>query len=181
MENGHSRKQTSGTSKENEMTEDSKTAQTSTIIQEADDFIDKWTSGEIVVNYERANVLESTTEAGKNFWGKPKKLKHQFCNDLGFLIARYQLHRDIDTAIGRYEAAFNLMMLVQKGWAFGALKDVKQQTRDHEQESERLKEQNDALRKLNDKLAIENKRLRNLLPNVVNKQKGDTEIGDVGK
>jgi hypothetical protein len=181
MENGDSRKQTRGNSEESGITKGSKTAQPSTIIQEADDFTDKWMNGEIVVNYERAKFLESTTEDGKNFWGRPKKTKQQFCNDLGFLIARYQLHSDRKTTVECYGVAFELMVLVHKGWAYGALKDAKEQKRDYEQEIERLKEQNDALRKLNDRLATENRRLRNLFPDATNKKKGDAEIGDVGK
>jgi hypothetical protein len=181
MENGDSRKQTSGNSEEIGIAKGLKTAQSSTIIQEADDFTHKWTNGEIIVNYERAKSLEITMEEGKNFWGRPKKRKYPFCNNIGTLIANYQFQRDIGTLTGRYQAALDLMALVHRGWAFNALKDAKQQQRDYEQEIERLKEQIDTLRKLNDKFVTENKRLRNLLPNAVTNGKGDTEVSDVGK
>lgn len=181
MENGDSRKQTSGNSEEIGIGKGLKTAQSSAIIQEADDFTHKWTNGEITVNYEKAKSLTITMEEGKNFWGRPKKRVHPFCNDIGTLIARYQVQRDIGTLQEQYIAAFDLMNLVHRGWAFNALKDAKDQQRDYEQEIERLKEQIDTLRKLNDKLAIENKRLRNLLPNAVKKEKEGTEVGDVGK
>jgi len=181
MENGDSRKQTSGNSEEIGIAKKSKTAQSSTIIQEADDFTHKWTNGEIIVNYERAKSLEITKEEGKNFCGRPKKRKYPFCNNIGTSIANYQFQRDIGTQIERYEAAFDLMALVHRGWAFNALKDAKQQQRDYEQEIERLNERIDTLRKLNDKLVAENKRLHNLLPDAVTKGKGDTEVGDVEK
>src|SRR4030067_1999526 len=105
-----------------------------TMIREADLFVRQWTSGEITVNFERAKDLQITSQEEKNFWGRPKKRKKPFCNDLGVLISEYQLCRDVGTPERRYQSAFELLSLVNRAYAFGAIKNVKQQQRDYEQE-----------------------------------------------
>lgn len=178
MENGNNRQQKSGNSKETVTTK----AVVPPIVQAADDFTNKWTKNEIVVDFERAKDLQitETDETETNFLGRPKKKKHAFCNEIGFLIAKYQLYRDTGTPRELYNAAFELMSVVQKGQAFNAFKDTTQEQRNYEQEIERLNQQLESTRKLNDKLAKENKRLHNLLPDALRKKSdGNTEIGDV--
>lgn len=178
MENGDNGKQTSRNSEET-IAKETPTAQPSPIIQEADDFTHKWTTGEIIVDYEMAKTLRFTTQRDEtNFLGRPKKHTESFCNVIGYQVAHYQLTRDTGTMRDRYDAAFELMALVQRARAFNAFKDATKQQRDYEQEIESLKERINNLLKLNNELALDNKRLHNLLPNAP-KGKGDTEVGEV--
>jgi hypothetical protein len=146
----------------------------SVVVAEVEDFIKRFTSGELVLLPEAKTMIVTATE-GKNFLGRPKKITRNFNDLLGHAIAEYQLQKDVNPRI-RLDSAYTVLDLIQRAHAYGVIRDTKQQAMAYEQEIERLKEQLHACRTLNNKLTQENKTLHNLLPNA---KKDDTEVGDV--
>ena len=149
----------------------------SVVIAEVEDFIKHYDSGELVLTLE-AKKMTFIEDLGRNFLGLPKKRKRPFPDCLAHAMTAYKLDKDIKPR-SRLESAYDLLDLIQRGRAYGIIRDPKQQAIAYEQEIERLKEQIGNLKNLNDKLTMENKRLHNLVPNKT-KGQGDTEIGDVG-
>jgi hypothetical protein len=149
----------------------------SVVITEVEDFIKRWTSGELIFTLETQNMT-ITYEIGKNFLGMTKKHTVNLPNNIGYAVATYQLQKDLGNPRARLERAYEVLALIQKARAFNLIRDTKQQAREYEQEIEQLKERVNSLVKLNNELVLENKRLHNLVPNRA-KSKGDTEVGDV--
>lgn len=183
MEDGNNRKPTSSNSKETIATLFK--PRPSVVITEVEEFLKRYRSGEEVLT-SKAEILETTfTTTKKNWLGREVKVQDTkaYCSALGYEIAIYLATKDAHPS-GVWEEAYNLLDLIERARAFGALLNAKQQAFHYEQEIERLKEQVDNLRKLNKDLATENKRLGNLLPDEIKKGKnnglGDTEVGDVG-
>jgi cysteinyl-tRNA synthetase len=151
----------------------------SIILAQVDDFIKRWNNGELVLT-DQAKDLEITFSIGeKHFWGSPKILKKRLPDYVGWAIARYQYERELGLSRVFLDTAYELLDTIQRARAYRAIVDTKQQITDYEKQIENLKEQNSSLRDLNTKLAMENKRLRNLLP--ADTRMGDTEVGDVEK
>jgi hypothetical protein len=144
----------------------------SVVIIEVEDFIKRFTNGELVLSPEAKNMTW-TAPIGKNFLGRPKNVTKRLPDIIGWAVATYQLNKDAIPR-SRLESAYELLDLRQRARAFGLIKNPQQQTRDYEQEIKQLKEQIASLRALNDKLTKENKRLHNLLP-IGN----DRDVGDV--
>jgi hypothetical protein len=149
----------------------------SVVITEVEDFIKRWTSGELIFTPETRNMT-ITYETGKNFLGMTKKRTVNLPNEIGDAVATYQLQKDLGNPRTRLERAYEVLALIQKVRAFNRIRDAKQQARESEQEIEQLKERVNSLVRLNNELVLENKRLHNLVPNRT-KSKGDTEVGDV--
>jgi hypothetical protein len=148
----------------------------SVVIAEVEDFIKRWTSGELIFIPE-TRKMTMIYEIGKNFLGMTKKRTVNFPNEIGAAVATYQLQKDLGNPRARLEMAYEVLALIQRARAFGLISDSKQQARAYETEIEQLKEQIANLRDLNDKLTLENKRLHNLLGPKADT--GDTEVGDV--
>lgn len=146
----------------------------SVVVTEVEDFIKRFTSGELVLLPEAKMMIVTTTE-GKNFLGRQKKIKRNLNDLLGHAIAKYQHDKDVNP-LNHLGSAYTVLDLIQRAHAYGVIRDVKQQSMAYEQEIERLKEQLYACMALNKKLTQENKRLHNLLPNA---KKGNTEVGDI--
>jgi hypothetical protein len=145
------------------------------VVTEVDDFIKHWTSGELIFTPETQNMT-ITFKIGKNFLGMIKKHTVNLPNEIGRAVATYQFHKDFRNPQATLESAYHVLVLVQKARAFGLIRDPKQQTREYEQEIEQLKERVNSLTELNNKLALENKRLHNLLGG---NSRGGAEVGDV--
>jgi hypothetical protein len=146
-----------------------------------EEFLNNYKSGEEKIDTVRAKDLTvTTTIIEKNWLGRPKQVAHKtfFSDALGGAIASYQASKEVGYNF-RWEAAYKLLDLVQKGRVFGAIRNAKQQRQNYEQEIARLKEQVESLKTLNDKLLAENKLLHGIA-DTKTKDKGDTEIGDVG-
>jgi hypothetical protein len=120
-----------------------------------------------------ARKMTWTAEIGKIFLGRPKKMQRCLPDIIGCAIAVYQHNKDVSPRL-RFESASELLDLIQRARAFRVIRNPKQQARAYEQEIEQLKEQINSLTDLNKKLALENKRLHNLVDN-----RGDTQVGDV--
>lgn len=151
----------------------------SAVITEVEDFIKRWTSGELIFTPE-TRKMAITYDVGKNFLGMTKKRTINLPNEIGYAITDYQLQKDLGNPRAKLEMAYNVLALIQRARAFNLIRDAKQQAREYEQEIEQLKERVNNLLKLNNELVLENKRLHNLVPNA-KKGKGDTEVGEVGK
>lgn len=154
------------------------TIRPSVVIAEVEDFVKRFSSGELILAPEAKDYSDIQT-IGKNFLGRPKIVKTKLPSALGYYIATYQFQTDINPR-ARLETAYELLAMIQRARAFGIIKDPKQQTKDYEHEIEQLKERINSLIKLNDKLVQENKTLHNFVGHK-SKGKGDTEIGDVTK
>jgi hypothetical protein len=147
----------------------------SVVIAEVEDFIKKFSGGELVLSSE-ARTMTWSTRIGKNFLGLQRKIKKSFPDAFGYTIANYQIDRELSPSL-RLKSAYDLLDLIQRARAWGVIKNVKQQAFAYEQEIEKLKEQIANLKSLNEKLTVENKRLHNPVPEKRNNK--NTQVGDV--
>ena len=148
------------------------------VIDEVEDFIKRFTARELVLLPQAQTMLVTFSEGEKDLSGRLKNKKGYLNDLLGHAIAEYQRCKDFALP-NRYDSAFAVFELIQRAHAYGVIRDVKQQTIAYEQEIERLKKQLDDCMTLNQKMALENKRLHNLVPNF-DSRKGKTEVGNVG-
>ena len=102
--------------------------------------------------------------------------KNNYCDAIGGAITAYQVSKELNYHL-KWEHAYELLDLIQRGKVYGVIKDKEKQERDYQSEIEQLKQRLDSSEKLIDKLAKENKMLRNLFPE--NKISGGWETGDV--
>jgi hypothetical protein len=147
------------------------------IIAEVDDFVRRFSSGELILVPEARKMIWQGTFGEKNFLGRPKLLKKPLPDMLGYCIAIYQLAQTSNGSHLVLEKAYELLDLVQRIRAYGFIRNPQQQARNYEEEIEQLKERVNSLAELNKRLVLENKRLHNL---VDNNNKGGAEVGEVG-
>ena len=149
----------------------------SVIIAEVENFIKRWNNGELLLTPQAKEMIVDYTRDEKNFWGKPKHFKKPLPDYLGYAVTSYQEAREMGFSRYLFDKAYALLDTIQRARAYRVIVDTKQQVTDYEKKIESLKEQNAKLRDLNTRLALENKRLHNLLP--PDTKKGDTEVGSV--
>jgi hypothetical protein len=154
------------------------------VILEVEEFLKAYKANEEIITPYAKTMTLTVTKVEKGWLGRPRTVtyKSNFCDALGNAIAAYQGAKELNYML-KWEHAYKLLDLVQRGRVFGAIRNAKQQQQNYEQEILRLKEQIENLKKLNDKLIAENKILHGLADVKTNskaKGKGDGEIGDVG-
>jgi uncharacterized membrane-anchored protein YjiN (DUF445 family) len=149
----------------------------SVVFDEVEDFLKGYKKGDFVLS-DVAKTMRVTMREGKNWRGKPKKNVYPFCDVFGNAVGAYHAAKEINRDV-KWEEAYKLLDLIERGKAFGAILDVRQQRKDYEQEIEKLKSTIDHLRKLNTDLLSENKTLHNLVPHKNNDKRSNTEVGDV--
>ncbi len=188
MENGDNKQPKSSNSKENGLTPYQqllqsvieKNQRTEVVINEVEVFLKAYNERSIVITPEARTFVVTFKENKKGFLGREKIVvtKNNYCDAIGGAITAYQVSKELNYRL-KWDNAYELLDLIQRGKVYGVIKDKEKQERDYQAEIDQLKQRLDSLQKLNDKLVIENKRLHNLIPE--KKTSGEWEAGDVSK
>lgn len=149
----------------------------SVVITEVEDFIKRYHSGDLILTPE-ATKMVMIVPHGKNILRMTRKVHRNFPDSLAHMIATYQLDKDHNPR-DQVIIAYDLLDVIERGRAWGIIRDQKQQARAYEQEIEQLKERVNILIELNKKLASENKMFHNLLPKAKIPKGKNSEVGDV--
>lgn len=171
MEDGNNKR------RESDHSTQAKVNDSPTVFGQVEDFIKRFHDGDISIAPE-ANTLQFKIPAGA-FMGTTSNEIRSYADILGWAIGAYQYYKDNPHLVGkRQECAYHLLDLIERGRAFGIIKNLNltNRVKTLELENSQLKEQLANLKLLNAQLAKQNEDLHKYFPDA---DKRSGEVGDV--